>query len=196
MHYMIEHLIHLKVYIHIYGKNKWVTDVIKEKEKFDINLLLRSNLFRYNSIVLRLGLRYLTKSSLHMEDTTFGFEPLVPKKNNNGLTLSDEQIIHGEINQSNVEQFTNLMERAKSLGTKIIMVDSPRYYAGNDDDGQSEKIMKDILEKNGMYYIDNTCLEVFLKHPEYFNDYTHLNIVGAECYTKIFVSQLEKIGIK
>ena len=56
--------------------------------------------------------------------------------------------------------------------------------------------MREILTENGFCYLDNRCLGEFICHPEYFNDKTHLNRIGAEVYTGIFLEQLKGIKSK
>ena len=56
--------------------------------------------------------------------------------------------------------------------------------------------MREILTENGFCYLDNRCLGEFICHPEYFNDRTHLNRIGAEVYTGIFLEQLKGIKSK
>jgi len=48
-----------------------------------------------------------------------------------------------------------------------------------------------ICSEAGAEYYDFSHEELFLEHPEWFNDGAHLNTMGAEVYTKMVV---EKVG--
>lgn len=46
-----------------------------------------------------------------------------------------------------------------------------------------------ICQELGVLFID--CSKLYISHPEYFNDATHLNAIGADIYTKHIASILQ-----
>lgn len=178
-----------------YGENAWVTDIINMEEDTDIRLCLKSALYRYNSQVLRICLRWLQKND--ESDIDKGYDPLAPKKWIVASNGKDEKTQEREIDTIKMQLFVNVVDRIKMGGVNLIVLNSPVY---SDDENikpvTNDNFMREILTENGFCYLDNRCLGEFICHPEYFNDRTHLNRIGAEVYTRIFLEQLKGIKSK
>ena len=95
-----------------------------------------------------------------------------------------------DLSQNKITLFKNTLDRAKKQGVKIIVVDSPKYMLLNTN-SISADTMEKICNEYDATFINNTQLPLFLEHPEYFNDMTHLNNIGANIYTNIFLSQIK-----
>lgn len=178
-----------------YKKNPWVTQAISQEEDKKKQVMLYSNLYRYNSLLPKIVLQYCSTMSSHRDnDTLKGFEPLEPRKLQDSLdymtfdnsiqTLSDEKI----------KQLEKMLDRIKNNNINFVMVDSPEFIA-HCDDSESKKRIMTILNERGYTYIDNAYIKQFSDSPNLFNDDVHLNKVGAEIYTKIFINQLEELSI-
>lgn len=174
-----------------FGRNKWVTSVIKEDEGLPERISLCSNLYRYNSNLHRILGRYLTRRSFG-EDTLGGYAPLPPKKLKNALVLQETEDCYRTISGAKTERFKNLVERAKKAGVTLVVVDSPKFMLRKEVD-ESARLMKQICDSYGTPCFDNTQLEEFLENPGYFNDKTHLNDIGAKVYSSMFIKQ---VGLK
>lgn len=174
-----------------YKKNKFITQLIKKQEKTNIRLCLTSNLYRYNSNIHKIIIRYILK------DTTFdnnkGYLPLTPKHNNQLILHKNEDTLISNTNYSKLKMLEALLIKAKEKNVKIVMVDSPKYIISQKT--HASQIVKNLIDSCNMVYIDNTNLDEFLQNPEYFNDRTHLNQLGANYYTRFFINQLKSLKI-
>lgn len=171
-----------------YGRNSHVTETINAVASYRDILFLKSNIYRYNSLIISIMLRYFTQGSV---DYLKGYAPLVPK---GWFVQNDSNIVfNNSINKRRVELFENIANRIKGLGAKLIIVQSPVYTEGYIDNAPSEiqEVIQSKLMRNSFYYFDNRHLDAFVSHPEYFNDRIHLNRNGAELYTTIFIKQIK-----
>lgn len=171
-----------------YYNNKWINELIKDKTSWDETVKLNSGLYRYNSVFIRILMRYATRKSF-VDNTIDGYEPLTPKKLAMPLKLEHSKKQDEELSQYNTDLFREVLERAKSKGVRIIVVNSPIYFITDKDD-LSAKTMRQICHEVGVEFYDNTQIPKFLEHPDYFNDRTHLNDIGARYYTKLFLEQI------
>lgn len=51
--------------------------------------------------------------------------------------------------------------------------------------------MQNMCETYGALFLNNTQLQDFINHSEYFNDVTHMNIIGAVLYTEFVLKQIK-----
>lgn len=174
-----------------YNENLWITEMINLKEDRGVCSCLKSNLYRYNSMVLRICMRWLTRSD--GMDPYKGYEPLTPKKWI--ITAeTDERTHENKLDSLKVKMLNNVIEKSKMKGVKLIVVNSPKYSEKcNIGLFPNNNPVQEILSKNDISYLDNRYLNEFALHPEYFNDITHLNRVGAEVYTTYFLKQIENL---
>ena len=172
-----------------YNKNKWVTEFIKNDSPWTEKVRLVSKAYRYNSVIHRVIMRYVSRYKFK-DGTVKGYLPLVPKNLNEPLELKSELIDNEKISQAKVEHFRLSLERAKSKGIKVVVVDSPEYRERRVS-SLSGDMMRDLCQDYGMVYLDNSQLPYFLEHPELFSDATHMNDNGAKIYTEMFIRQIE-----
>ena len=71
---------------------------------------------------------------------------------------------------------------------------SPKYIEQSKENN-SRATMKSICNEYCVPIIDNTQLSDIVAHPEFFYDRVHLNENGAKAYTKLFLTQLQAIGL-
>lgn len=172
-----------------YGKNKHITKAIQEELPWTERVRLLSSLYRYNSIMHRIVLRYVKRS--HFQDgTAKGYLPLAPKEPKEPLVIKNPEKSNGNISATKEERFRSVIERAKALGVQMIVVDSPKYILEGETASQSR--MQTICESYGVPFIDNKALPIILDNRAYFNDYTHMNDNGAKVYTAYFLQQIKE----
>ena len=171
-----------------YRKNSWVTAIIKSGTPWTERVRLNSKVYRYNSAILRVAMRYLGRNSF-VDGTVKGYLPLPPKKHLNPLELTEEPMIHDELDEAKVERFRSILCRAREKDVKLIVVESPKYkiICG---ESLSADLMKSLCEEYGVRFIDNSQIQFFLEHPELFSDATHLNDDGAKVYTEMFLEEI------
>ena len=177
-----------------YQKNNWVTSVINSELPWTERIRLSSKVYRYNSVIHRIVIRYLRRDSF-VDGTEKGYLPLPAKKPLEPLELRSESSEEGEVNEAKVERFRSILSRAHVKGVKMIVVDSPKY---KESGGlcASAVVMKSLCEEYGARCFDNTQMTYFLERPELFNDATHLNDDGAKTYTEMFLEEIGGWGVR
>ena len=171
-----------------YQKNRWVTAILKSELPWTERVRLSSKVYRYNSVIHRVVMRYMGRASF-VDGTEKGYLPLQPKKLLEPLELSSESWEQDEVDEAKVERFRSILCRAQDEGVKMIVVDSPKFIDGSGP-CTSADIMKSLCEEYGACFIDNTQMPYFLERPELFNDAKHLNDNGAKAYTDMFLEEI------
>ena len=173
-----------------YKKNPWVTQIVNAEIEWDVRVYLMSNLYRYNSVIHRIVLRWFEKNGREL-DAEKGYEPLTPRRWIAEKQSEQNQDVQRNIDNLKIEMLRKTFERAQLGGVNLIYVESP-IYSENQASGLfgADKEVRRMALEHGVCYVDNRNLDVFVGHSEYFNDRTHLNSIGAEMYTKIFIGQL------
>ena len=161
-----------------------------KKEGF--KLLLKT--YQYNYAAIRLLFHSVFRNKAG--DPLLGYSPLAPKRPAVPLRLKNKENMPRHIDSIKVERFRNTVSLIKKRGVRLVVVDSPRYQKEQSRGSNlSCRIMAQICRENGVPFIDNRSLPLFLEHPEFFQDAGHLNADGAEVYTSIFLHQLRDLGI-
>lgn len=176
-----------------YSKNSYVTNLINEDVSWSEKVKLYSNIYRYNSLLIRILSRFSLSQAAFL-DSNCGFEPLSPKEHLVPLELtekkssdSDDKSYDNESYKRNVSRLSYIINRAKTMGVKLILVTSPIYAICHDSD--ELELLKSLCSSENILYLDNRGL--YLDNPTYFNDQTHMNSIGANQYTKSFVSMFK-----
>lgn len=172
-----------------YDKNQWATELINEELPWTEQSRLLSKTYRYNSMIHRVVMRYVTRHRFK-DGTTKGYSPLAPKSQGEPLELKSEPVESEDLNPIKVGYFRSTLERAKSKGVKVVVVDSPKYKKRSET-SLSGDTMREICQDYGMVYLDNSQLPYFLEKPELFSDATHMNDSGAKIYTEMFIRQIK-----
>ena len=173
-----------------YGRNKWVTETIRKELPWTEYVRLNSQIYQYNSVIHRILMRYHERNSF-VDEVEKGYSPLIPKKLRKGLELKHVELENRELSVTKTERFCSILMRAQNMGVKVVVVDSPMYRFFNTS-SQSDRKMQELCEQHGALFLNNSQLPMFLKHPEFFNDATHLNSNGAIPYTELFLSQIKE----
>lgn len=171
-----------------YGNNKWVKKTIKEELSWKEYVRLNSHIYKFNSIIHRVLMRYRGRK-LFIDVSEKGYQPLTPKKLPKALELEIEPITGTILSDSKISAFRSILSRAKEKGVRIVVVSSPMYRLVQNENFSAEKMLE-LCEEYGMWFLDNSQLSYFLKHPELFNDATHMNNEGAKKYTEMFLVQI------
>lgn len=161
-----------------YGELDYITETLNSELPYNERVKLHSNIYRYNSIFLRILMRCIQKNS--SSDPSLGYELLPPKTLITPLVLSSIDSRNQTFDERRMLRLKRTLDYAKSKGVKMILITSPMY--GVIQDSRSFDKLAEICASAGALYFDNT--QLYLDKPEYFNDLTHMNCLGAEQYTK------------
>lgn len=176
-----------------YNDNIQVTKIIDSLANSNLSLYLKSNLYRYNSTILRVILRWLDRNQI--SDINKGYEPLPPKKWITEKEINTESICnHNKLNQQKIDLLKETLKKAQEMDVQMILVKSPIYsYSKIENQILTKSELSKVLTSYGAYYQDNTFVDGISQNNEYFNDNIHLNSIGAELYTKMFIEQIKDL---
>ena len=172
-----------------YKRNKWVTSAIQEELPWTEYARLSSRIYQYNSVIHRILMRYYGKKSFK-DETEKGYLPLQPKTLRKALELKPTAYNYTGLSLTKIDRFSATLSRAKEKGVKVVVVDSPMYRIC-DENNESAVEMRKICKKYGALFLNNSQLPAFIKHPDYFNDATHMNTLGAIPYTTFVLKQIK-----
>ena len=162
--------------------SKTLNDVLPRSEIIKLN----SNIYRYNSKFIRILTRFLQNNDA--PDEYSGYEPSAPKSLKEPLCLIEEKSsLTLPIDNDKVDRFKETIENANSKGVKIVLVNSPKYAI--DTNVYMTDTVTNLCQELGTSFID--CSQLYINHPEYFNDPVHLNSIGANLYTKHIISLID-----
>ena len=172
-----------------YTQNEWVLRTIQEEKPWTEYVRLNSCLYRYNSKIHRILIRYMSRHSF-VDGTIKGYEPSPKKQLKKQLELEKETLESTSLSETKIERFRYTLERAQKMGVRIVVVDSPKYKLRTYENLSASK-MQEICERYRALYLDNSQIAFFLDHPELFNDAVHLNDDGAKIYTSLFLDNIK-----
>ena len=172
-----------------YERNKWVTSAIHEELPWTEYARLSSRIYQYNSVIHRILMRYHGKNTFK-DETEKGYLPLQPKTLRKALELKPTVYNYTGLSLTKIDRFGATLSRAKEKGVKVVVIDSPMYRI-SDENNESAVEMRKICKMHGALFLNNSQLPEFIKHPEYFNDVTHMNTIGAIPYTKFVLKQIK-----
>ena len=146
-------------------------------------LMLKSNLYRYNSALLS----ELKWKFQKYKGEKRGYSPLEPKIMN-GMAEIDLNISE-TIDSVTLKSFRNIIKMTEENKIPLIIVISPIY-----NKIPNIEFLIDIIKRNApnAYLIDDSDMR-FGDNSLYFNDNAHLNKDGALLFTKYLYSQLDSI---
>lgn len=174
-----------------YGKNRFVTECIKADCDWTERAPLVSNLYKYNSNLIRIASRYAARNS-YPEDKLNGYIPLPPKKWTpvERKTASDSGAAE-IIDEVKVRRFKAVLSMALEKGVRLIVVNSPSYMATGKV-SESEKLMREICDSMGVTIKNFAQAEGIYDNIDCWVDYGHMSSTGAEVYTRRFIEECLK----
>ncbi len=171
-----------------YGKNRFVTECIKSDCDWTERVPLVSNLYKYNSNLIRIASRYAAHNS-YPEDKLNGYIPLPPKKwtpRERNASASETVEVVDEIK---VQRFKSVLSMALEKGVRLIVVNSPSYMVSGNV-SESERQMQQICDSIGVKIFNFARAEGIYEYVDCWVDYGHMSSTGAEIYTRRFVEAI------
>lgn len=171
-----------------YGQIQSTTEIIDQFCDFGTTTRLAiSRLYRYNSKVLRILLRY--EGNNKKLDPLNGFEP-------SSLCSTSLKKLIQQVNDSlpidehRKQLFIRTLKRVHDCGCNIVLANSPIYEIPLNINDQKATFIS-LCKNLNVPFFDNTHLSL-LEDPKYFHDAVHLNYIGADIYTNYVISQYNK----
>ncbi|MBR1527566.1 MAG: hypothetical protein IJ640_13065 [Prevotella sp.] len=178
---------HLLVPYYHTGYNE-IDSVLESKNEHE-KYLLKSNLYRYNTIWFRILVYHFLRGdeSKRMKDKGFsGHEkPLFPPYMTNSKGNQN-------VSEKKVSIFKDMIRICKERGITLVVYSPPMYTRYNEKTGTVKEI-EHLCRENAIHYYYDTQDSLFLNHQEWFYDNVHLNKYGSIEYSKLFASRLKNI---
>lgn len=163
-----------------YDKNKYIKEVVNLRSPFE-SIKAQSSLYRYNS-----QLFYMVTHHGKEANEEKGFLPLYGK-------MDDPPLLWGEpekqLDTLLLHYFEKLIQQAQLNHTKVFVFTSPTLNSYKTE-SKSIAATRAICNKYNLPYFVYIQDTFYRKHPEYFNDYSHLNIQGATLYSNMVADSI------
>lgn len=174
-----------------YREDENVKKAVDAIEGSSFKYKLFFNSYRYNATAGRIiRACFFTPSS---SGSVLGFWPRKSADNTRLLVPEDFKILeNARFNEKKIKCIGRTLERADSLGCKMVMSISPMYNDFNQDNKYSRKL-SELCQQYNAVFVDNSHLEGFVHNNEYAYDRVHVNYEGAEIFSRIFAHQLVSI---
>lgn len=177
----------MNIYYHL-GNGK--LDHYLNQDSLKKKILLNSALYRFNTYWWRIML-YNFKSFNELAHGGFVGKP-VPRFPPGRIMAPSNKT---SVNMKKLQCLKNILETCRRAGTRLWIVIPPEYYQhviGGEAPGLSH--IRKFCSENKILFVDDSQHPDFMPHPEYFFDNNHLNVHGAEKYTRRFLNLLRKNG--
>lgn len=102
---------------------------------------------------------------------------------------SSEKVVLGKIDEVKLKCLVNLIDEAKSMGVKVVLVSSP-YWKGYND--YNLEVIRQLAEDKGVVFLDYADSEI-RNNPDWFADSMHLNDDGAQVFTADVTEKIKQI---
>lgn len=167
-----------------YWKNEHIRQFLNEQEpvlKYKIWL----NAYRYNAT----GSRILRSLRLPQSDK-LGF-----LAHSSGASFKEVKFFSLDVKQEpldekKVQLFEETVSRCISAGVRVVLLHSPYFYEYNGE-STTTACIKEICDKYGVEFINDSQLPEFIGKSELIYDALHLNEAGANEFTSMLIKQLK-----
>lgn len=171
-----------------YNSGNKMLDTIIEHSSEHPSLLLKSNLYRLNTIGFRIlcSQFFLDNNSMRKD----GYSPH-PVGGKNPILVEDKyngQLIPHSMPLSHLEQ---IVKMCQEHGIKLIIYIAPMYRKAVGGPNAGIELLMNFCATNGVTLLDYS--ELFLDHPDYFYDNIHLNDNGANVFSERFSLDLKQV---
>ncbi len=141
---------------------------------------LISNAYAYNSLIIK-----IIQGLIVPEPETNGYKPIFGSNPNLKREAADTMTYSS---LRTLEYFDRFMNLAISSGSRVIVVNTPKYIDNSIYEETSK--FKEFISRYNVVYLDYENDTTYINHPEIFKDKVHLNNLGAEIFTGNFISDL------
>lgn len=152
-----------------------------DEGKLKQRILLGSALYRFNTHWWRI-LLYHFKSFGELDHGGFVGKP-VPKLPPKHLDVPAGNTVSPVIPRK-LQCLENILATCRKTGTRLWIVIPPEYFRHNGKDHDGLSHIRDFCTRNEIPFTDDSKNPDYVDHPEYFFDNHHLNVNGAELYSR------------
>ncbi|MCQ2112368.1 MAG: hypothetical protein MJY95_03380 [Bacteroidaceae bacterium] len=168
-----------------YGKDSLVDRLFYEVDSNE-RLKMLSNTYRYHSSIMGLVSDY--RNATVYED---GFEVVTAKMPKDDALAVTEKVDY-EVDSLKLQYLEQFILETKDK-IKLIFVASPRW--GYQTSGKAFEPLLELCAKYNIPFIDHYCDSTFNTNPELFSNESHMNVYGADVWSKEIASEIKKLLI-
>jgi hypothetical protein len=155
-----------------YGRNKAVTDFFDKETDWQQKIKLYSNLYRYNSSLNSIvSLLFFDRSP----DNNNGYRPLYGSKSFEFKTIN-----YFKPNAKCINHLTNIIEKCREKGTKVLIVKSPEAIYNS----AFVNWLQSFADSNSVSLLLECDNPIWRERKDLFYDGSHLNSDGSEILTR------------
>jgi hypothetical protein len=169
-----------------YTAHPEIRDVVQLKSSLE-KLKILSGIYPYNSSLITVLIGNLDINSSRKGDDR-GFVPL--HKSIKDTVLHTIELVPGIIDNNKINALTDIINYCDSDKIRLVFIQSP-LYAIFQETG-SMRYFDKLEESNKIIYWDFSNEPEIMSHPGYFQDQFHLNLQGAECFSKLLVRKIRE----
>ncbi len=180
---------HYNLLVPYYDKGYALIDSCLERRDRYEPYLLKSNLYRYNTIWWRIfHYHFITVGERGKKGFVARTLPAVFP------TLCEYDDVETETTAQREAEFVGMAERCRKDGVLLVVYFPPQYVKR---DGKTATILfvENYCKEHGIPCFDDSQNKEFLAHAEWFYDNIHLNKDGAKRYTEWFLDELAQDSI-
>lgn len=176
---------YLKSFRGYYGKEPAIKEMYELLGEANDSYKLRSNFAKYNS-------EWLTTMFYAITGKNKGLQGYMPfHAQFTPYEVADTADVEPiKVDEKKFRYFENLMRDATKRGIKVVCFLPPHYY--NTYHAQSHERALTLCKELNIPVIDNYNDAYYKDKPELFGDKEHLNVYGAEIYTKQLCDSITK----
>lgn len=161
-----------------------IDSCLESKNRYE-KVLLRSNLYRFNTIWFRMLLyNFITPDERGYKGFVAKSQPLSP-------IIMKNVTDNGKIYKDRIADLNQIVNFCKNNKIKLIIYFPPSYAHFTKITG-TIKTVKNICKRTNVSVYDDSQNPTFLQHSEWFHDYVHLDKNGAIEYTKLFIKHIRE----
>lgn len=173
----------LSLLLPYYQKHPEISRIIDFRGPYE-KIKLISAIYPYNSLILQIIIGNLDYNKDRVPDIK-GFVPYFNVMKYERMDTL--QIGSFSIDENKNRALKDIISTCKQKRINLVFVYSPVWSISQS--GYSGAI-SELCFKNGIRYIDMSNYPVFNNHPEYFNDWDHLNNDGARVFSSILINKI------
>ena len=156
---------------------------------------LISSIYPYNSMLTTIAIGNLEYNKQRKSDNK-GYVPINIKMKNERINAVqiDSKKADSRIDENKTVALMDIITTCKKQKIMLIFVQSPIFVFNNDSYYNS--LFSEMCSENDVSYFDLSNQPIFINHPDYFADRSHLNDEGAKVFSAMLIKKIQRTYYK
>lgn len=161
-----------------------IDSCLTSQSKID-KLMHKSSFYRFNTIWWRILLYHIVNKGHEPDGFIAMPQPPFPPKLN---VVTQETLYVAET----MAEFDRMLSECSAKNVKVIVIMPPIYVIDRTNHTITKKVEEIVRRYDNAMLINDASNKLFLSHPEYFFDDSHLNAEGALIYSKMKAPEIKE----